>query len=64
MCNVHFARIKPSQSSQSSGDIRIKGFIISELIAIVIFEGFIDEWSIIEVTVNIIDKAPKSRYNG
>jgi hypothetical protein len=33
------------------------------LIAILMFEEFIDEWSVIGVTVGIIDEAPKNRYN-
>jgi hypothetical protein len=64
MCGVHFARIKPSQSFQSFGDIGIEGFVIGELVAIVMFEEFIDEWSVIGVTVGMVDEAPKSRYNG
>jgi hypothetical protein len=46
MYGVHFARIKPSQSFQSFqsfGDVRIRGFVIGELIAILMFEEFIDE---------------------
>jgi hypothetical protein len=64
MCGVHFARMKPNQSFQSSGDVKIGGFVIGELVAIVIFEEFIDEWSVIKITVGMIDEAPKNRYNG
>jgi hypothetical protein len=64
MYGVHFARIKPSQSFQSFGDVRIGGFVVGELVAIVMFKGFIDEWSVIEVTVGMVDEAPKNRYNG